>query len=150
MQSLLWLWIQCPFLLLVVPDLPFLEALELPPGSLFGFESLKEYILSFCCSLLQLHFPYFAFRLVVLDYVFLPHGVFVVPFLEAQEPTPGSLVCSCGRRKLAQRCCFPLCVSTDALCTLHCALCTVQCQLCNVHCALCTAAPPEWCSTLLQ
>ena len=29
-------------------------------------------------------------------HVFLPHGVFVVPFLEAQEPTPGSLVGGCG------------------------------------------------------
>ena len=52
---------------------------------------------------------YIASRLFVLDYVFLPHGVFVVPFLEAQEPTPGSLVGGVGGG--SQRCCFPLCVS---------------------------------------
>ena len=36
-------------------------------------------------SVLELHLSYFHFKLFALDYVFLPHGVFVVPFLEGQE-----------------------------------------------------------------
>ena len=78
-------------------------------GSLVSPECPEEYILLFGCRLLQLHLPYITSRLFVLDYVFLPHGVFVVPFLEAQEPTPGSLVGGVGGG--SQRCCFPLCVS---------------------------------------
>ena len=46
----------------------------------------------FTCRRIQLILRFFSSSI----HVFLPHGVFVVPFLEAQEPTPGSLVGGCG------------------------------------------------------